>query len=280
MKISRDEAVRRYDAVRDELRAKRPDQWPIVVALCEAVPDHIDADAVWRYGRNKPCFSNIKVATGQRVARDLALHPDFHSFLPIAGPHWSIVMQNAGPSWKSNTNFSLSGRAADFVTSLSRGGLKSYQWRLYAIRELALALVSGKLDHLIAELVRSVAAHGNLPAERLAGWTTDFGRLAGRGWGLTTAYHLLTDLGVAPKPDIHLTRSVVRMGLLEPEFRSDLADTALRNDIRLQHLAARSASDLAKWIRPLACPSRPRTALREVDKVLMDWSLHGMARPL
>lgn len=103
------------------------------------------------------------------------------------------------------------------------------------------------------------------------------------GWGHTTAYHMLTDLGVSVKPDIWLTTSVIRMGLLAPTPPSDLPEDKLRDIIRdpnVQHLAAKRAMELSMWISSIACPDNPRTAMREVDKVLMEWRRQVLARPL
>lgn len=284
MEISRNEAVRRYNIVRDELKSRCPEQWAVVVTLCEALPTQIDVDAVWRFGRNKPCYSNIKVKIGERVAQDIDLSQDFDDWRKIASDDWAITMIESGPSWKSNSNFKLEGRAAKyFISILERGGLSSYLWRLYCIRELALALERGSVANCIRTLVELFDGHGGMPLERVESWTKQFGRQAGLGWGHTTAYHMLTDLGVSVKPDLHLTRTVIRMGLLEPALMPNLPDEELAiviRDPKVQHLAAKSAMELSKWISPTACPSNPFSAMREVDKVLMEWSRQGWARPL
>lgn len=284
MEISQEEAVRRYNMIRDELKSQCLDQWAMVVALCEALPAQIDVDAIWRFGRDKPCYSNIKVTIGERVARDIGLSQDFDDWRKIASDDWAITMIKSGSSWKSNSNFKLEGRAAkDFVSMLERGGLSSYLWRLYCIRELALALTRGSVACCIRTLVKLFDAYGGMPPEHVESWTKQFGRQAGLGWGHTTAYHMLTDLGVSVKPDIHLTRSVIRMGLLEPARMSNLPKEELAiviRDPKVQHLAAKSAMELSKWISPTACPSNPLSAMREVDKVLMEWSRQELACPL
>lgn len=284
MKISREEAVCRYNMIRDEVRSRCPEQWEIVVALCKAVPAQIDANSVWRFGRNKPCYSNIKVKIGERVAQDIGLSQDFEDWKRIASDDWAITLKERGPRWKRNSNFTIEGHAAkNFVSMLQRGGLRSYLWRLYCIRELALALQHESVEPCIKNLIECNDVHGGLPFDKIEQWTRQFSRLAGLGWGHTTAYHMLTDLGASVKPDIWLTTSVIRMGLLAPTQPSDLPEGELRDIIRdpnVQHLTAKRAMELSTWISPTACPDNPRSAMREVDKVLMEWSRQRLARPL
>jgi len=280
MEISREETVRRYNMVRDELKSRCPEQWAAVIALCQALPAQIDANAVWRFGRDKPCYANIKLKIGERVAQDIGLSQDFDDWRTIACDDWAISMIERGRSWKSNSNYRIEGRAVkNFVLMLERGGLSSYLWRLYCIRELALALKRGGVGPCIQTLVECVDAYGELPIERVKQWTKQFGQLAGLGWGHTTAYHMLTDLGVAVKPDIHLTKSLARMGLLAPALLSDASEDELRNE-NAQHSAAKRAMALSKSIIPTAHPADSRSAMREVDKVLMEWSRQELARPL
>lgn len=284
MKISPKEAVRRYNMIREELKSKCPEQWAVVVELCRNLPEKIDIDVVWRFGRDKPCYSNIRVGIGERLARDIGRSEDFGNWGKIASDDWAIGMIEPGRRWKRNANFKIEGRAAqDFVSSLDQGGLRSYLWKLYCIRELALALKQNRLNACIQTLEKFDKACGGIPLDEVKAWTTQFGRLAGFGWGHTTAYHMLTDLAVSVKPDMHLTKSVIFMGLLEPDYSSHMPEDELSIAIKnphVQHLAAKSAMELSKWITPEANPANPRSRMREVDKVLMEWSRQGLARPL
>ena len=63
--------------------------------------------------------------------------------------------------------------------------------------------------------------NGQLALNEWAQWSEKFANGVGMGWGFITAYHMLTDLGLTPKPDMWLTLSALRMGLLEPEAHSD-----------------------------------------------------------
>ena len=182
MYISQTVAIKRYETVRDELRVRFPEQWNAVVSLCSSIPKRIDSDTVWHYGRDKPCWSNIKVKMGERIAADIRINPDFNSYKTIASNDWEIVMKERGPSWRKNSNFELRGSAVQsFVLRLSPGGLASYLWRLYAIRNLALALEN---NTLIIAMVNALALNqGQLDFDEWEKWSINFSNGVGMGWG-------------------------------------------------------------------------------------------------
>lgn len=271
-------AVNRYYVVRDELIAHEPAAWGEVVRLCALVPAQVSVDTFWQFGKDKPCWSNITVAIGGRIAADLTLSPDFASHHVVAGPAWEIHMIEAGPSWKKRTNFQAVGVAASqFLTSLAPGGLQSYPWRLFAIRQFAQSLTGGDALQMVQELIDN---HFDFGTSGIYAWSSRFAQHAGRGWGATTVQHMLTDLGLGVKPDLHLRRSAVRMGLLGPEVPSNLPDAEI--DARataLDPLVVRAIIAMAPHVQPTAIPGAA-SALREIDKVLMEWSRQGLARPL
>lgn len=268
--------VRNYQIARDELKVRCPKIWTETSELCLSVPEKIQVSNVWQRGKDKPCWSNIQVAVGKRISSDLLLSEDFNSHTTIASDEWEIVMRERGRRWKANENFELRGRIVKaFIHSLTPGGLKSFLWKMYAIRNLAVALES---DTDVRSMVSELAGIGHLPAEDLTQWTDSFSRHVGMGWGPVTVYHLLTDLGVAVKPDLHLVRSAVRMGLLSPQVPSDVDQEGI--DMVSEHSVVVAVIELSKSIKATACPSKPNTSLREVDKVLMEWSRQGLARPL
>ncbi len=276
MSISNEEAIRRYTMIRNELCTQFPEIWNEVVALCEAVPDQIDIESVWLFGRDKPCWSNIKVNAGRRIASDIPNTPDFSSFNTIAGDTWKIVMRTRGRRWTANENFGLQGEAVRaFIGGLERGGLSSYLWKLFAIRNLAIALEG---DPIVREMVNNLSVQGGIPPNELKQWTKTFSKRVGMGWGVVTVYHMLTDLGLTPKPDRQLKRSVIRMGLLAPEIPSDCAEELF--DKVDDHVIVLTVMELSNLLTPTAIPQKPRSTLREVDKVLMEWSRQGLSRPL
>lgn len=271
--------VDRYrNVVLPEVKEKAPNAWDSVVALVKRVPKTIDIKAFWKFGKDKPCWSNIRVHIGDRIVSDLSLSKDFDSFELIASDEWKIVMRNKGSRWKSNKNFDVTGESAKkYISSLLPGGIASYRWRLYAIRQYALSLC--KEDGTLP-MVRSVIdAPHCLTSKNIYSWSKQFAIKAGMGWGIATVNHLLTDLGLSVKPDLHLRRSAVRIGLLN-QIPSDLPVEEIdRNAAKLDPKIVQATIDLAAKVKPTADPTA-LSATREVDKVLMEWSRKGFLRPL
>lgn len=275
MKIP-DFSVERYNLIRDEVRQGPEAIWQEIIALCAAVPSRIQPEHVWQFGRDKPCWSNITVELGKRISDDLAKSDAFNCHSIIASDEWRITMLEKGPRWKAAENFNASGRAiSEFFRNLQPGGLKSYKWKMYAIRNLALALQN---DEIVRSMVADLSLNGRIPSEKLKGWTKEFSTRIGRGWGPVTVYHMLTDLGLTPKPDLHLRRSAIRMGLLSPAVPSSIAEDLIT--FKYDHEVVLAVIKLSEQITPAAYPQSPRSALREVDKVLMEWSRQGLVRAL
>lgn len=278
-----DMALGQYIKVRDELRQHAPDSWNEVVRLCKQLPEQIDVAAVWTYGKDKPCWSNIRESVGNRIANDLNLSQDFESHTTIASSAWEITMRETGRSWKSNSNFDVRGDSANvYVSQLVRGGFASYKWRLYAIRQFAQSLSrdDGCLP-MVRALISRLDCGKRLEGEGIYPWSKQFAQLAGRGWGATTVNHMLTDLGLSVKPDLHLRRSAVRMGLLGPDVPRDLTDDEIKKRAReFDPKAVSALVHLAKSVLPTATPEYQGSVLREMDKVLMEWSKKNLCRPL
>lgn len=268
--------VSRYYDVLNEVKKGAPAEWNNVIALCEAVPKSIGIDSFWTYGRDKPCWSNIRVSVGERIASDLNRSKDFNSSNLIASDEWEIVMLARGPKWKSNPNFNVVGDSAKkFLLSLSRGGLASYKWRLYAIRQYALSL--GNEDGVLP-MVRSIIERPHsLTSENIYTWSKRFAEKAGAGWGATTVNHLLTDLGLSVKPDLHLRRSAVRLGLLQNVPSNLPVEEIDKNSAKLDQMVVPAVINMALKVTPTASPTSTN-AIREVDKVLMEWSRKGFLR--
>lgn len=268
-------SVERYNLIRDEVRQGPEGAWQEIIDLCAAVPSRIQPEHVWQFGRDKPCWSNITVELGKRISDDLGRSDAFRSHSIIASDDWRITMLEKGPRWKAGENFNTSGRAiSEFFRNLPTGGLKSYKWKMFAIRNLALALQN---DEVVRSMVADLSLNGRIAPEKLKGWTKEFAARVGRGWGTVTVYHMLTDLGLTPKPDLHLRRSAIRMGLLSG-VPSDIPEDQIAT--KFDHDVVLAVIRLSEQITPTAYPQVPRTALREVDKVLMEWSRQGMVRAL
>lgn len=188
-------------------------------------------------------------------------------------------MQARGRTWKRNTNFDLRGEAVrDFVNLLPEGGLRSYRWRLHAIRNLALALTK---DSMVRTMVDDLKHwQGSLDPNEIEAWTKKFADCVGMGWGYVTVNHMLTDLGLSVKPDLHLRRSAVKLGFLSPRHPSSLTDDEIDNlNPGIDRQTVRFIIDLAPHVEPTAYP-QAINSLREIDKVMMEWSRQGLARSL
>lgn len=270
--------VARYDAIRDELSDREPESWEKVIHLCERVPSTVTASDIWKFGRDKPCWSNLRVQLGKRLAADLATSPDFGAAEVIASDEWSIEMVSGGLSWRANSNFRVAGAAAQkFLDNLHPGGLLSFLCRLYAIRCFAVALVR---DEHVRHLAQQLEFDGaKMTGQQLTAWAEAFAKGVGRGWGYVTVNHLLTDLGLSIKPDLHLRRSAIWMGML-PAYSQNLGPADIdRLNRSVDSQIVEGLHELSIHIKPKAVDMRHAT-LREMDKVLMEWSFTGLGRPL
>lgn len=276
--IERKTLEERYLIICKELQELAPSAWQEVIDLCSILPSKINLKTVWQHGFTKPCYSNIKVKMGDRIASDLKNHGDFSSFEIIASEEWAIDLLHHGIDWRKNSNFRISGNLAQaYLKSLQRGGIASYIWRLYAVRQLAIALNN---NNKIACLVEEWETNGrNCNGSQLTKWAKTFAHEVGMGWGYITTNHLLTDLGISIKPDLHVRRTAVRMGLLSPNISSELPTDkidGLRNNvdeeivIRLKELSNNITGTANPNINP---------PLREMDKTLMEWSRQDLIKP-
>ena len=59
-----DRILEKYYIAREDLLNQSADSWAEVRQLCEKVPENIDLNTIWMFARDKPCWSNIKVAGG------------------------------------------------------------------------------------------------------------------------------------------------------------------------------------------------------------------------
>ncbi len=264
----------RYLKIREVVQQHAPSAWSEVKDLCSALPGSIDKNAVWRFGRDKPCYSNIKVNIGKRIASDLKLSDDFETYEAIASQSWEITMKREGVKWRSNSNFVITGtQVAEYLNTLQRGGLASYVWRLYAIRKLAIAL---KNNAGVSALVDQLGSSSQNICLDTTIWAKKFAREVGMGWGYVTANHLLTDLGLSIKPDLHVRRAAVRMGLLTPKVPSSLSSAEIdKLGSKIDEQIVARLIVISRGITP-AASREPAAILRELDKTLMEWSYKNL----
>ena len=277
--LEKSRLLERYAGIRHQVRSQAASAWEEVIVLCSKIPHEISLQSFWEQGEDKPCYSNIKVDMGHRIAADLAKSNDFGSYQEIASDKWAIEMLRPGISWKSNSNFRITGDSVrEFLGRLDPGGLSSYRWRLYAIRQLALTLTN---NPDLVQLVSELGEKGDeCDGAQLIVWAKRISNMVGMGWGYVTANHLLTDLGLSIKPDLHVRRAAVRMGLLAPQISEYMTNDeidALSGAVD-QQIVLR-LKYLSKDVVPIATLNK-RATLREMDKTLMEWSRQGLSHPL
>ncbi|QWD63383.1 hypothetical protein [Polynucleobacter sp. MWH-UH2A] len=279
MAIDLNAAVQKLCAVRAKVREESPSTWAELEVLCANIPATIGKAQIWQMGKDKPCWSNIKVSAGERIVSDLQLSVDFQSSAAIASASWLMVRNPQ--LGRSSSAFALEGDSVRaYIAGLQPGGLKSYVWRLYAIRELAKGLENNanpKLTALIQELLTKQSFTGS----EIERWTKNFAKQVGYGWGYITVNHMLTDLGVSIKPDVWVRRSAARLGFIEgiPSNSSFEQIDALSEKVDFQIINI--ALDAATLMEPLVAVQtedpklKKRLALREIDLCLMRWGKLG-----
>ena len=275
--LKKNEMLFLYEFIRAELVSHNPNFDTEISDLCNKLPPNIDKEAIWSAGRDKPCFSNIKVQSGEKMAKQLSECNSFNDYKIIASEDWKIsAAENRD---KKKTSYNLEGkRVIEFCDSLE-GGLNSYIWKLFCICEFAKLLNDDNcyINQLIDMGNDALLKEKLIPIKKIKDWVKNFNKSSPFGWGAVTSYHMLTDLGLAVKPDIHLVRSICRLGLLQG-FSPYLSSEELKLNKKAEEKAVEVAINLAKVIAEYK-KIKIRSSLREVDKVLMEWSRCGLARP-
>lgn len=223
--------------------------------LANAVLDPRTAspDECWEAIWEKPLFANTRVEAGTR-AKSL-LQP----YMVNAWHNWgteggAFAITHLGGR-NQRDNFNISGHQASAID-----GLGIARHRLLAIQggaKLLKALVEKSNNHPFQPMLelnrRQMINHIRL--------------LGGRGWGNITVFHLLTDFGLAVKPDLHLVRTVKAIGLLPklPERNVPGLEDALQINDGVDCLGRQIFGD----------EFGPRNR-RYLDKILMELSRQGL----
>lgn len=222
-------------------------------ALADAVidPREADAERIWSVLWDKPLYANTRVATADRWVA--ALRDNMTGAWRRWGADASLFrIERVGPGIRRDA-FRVEGAEARDLVSRRRVALH----RLRRIQGAAGAL-------------RARAAVSPRPFADLAAADLDeiVPRLAaefGEGWGPITILHALTDMGLAVKPDLHLVRAVVALGLCAPPANG-----------RMPSLA--EALAINRVIRTLLLRldgAFTPAGLRRLDKILMELSMRG-----
>ncbi|CAB3755449.1 hypothetical protein [Paraburkholderia humisilvae] len=267
-----------YKMLRDRLLNECPEvQHELARAVSSLPKAPGDVNAVWNALGSKPLFSNTKLTLAARYTKawDDGLFPSMEEFL---SSEWEIrYVPVAKKGWRSNSCYMYNAkRVGELHSRLKREGAPSVSIsRLHAIRSSALWLrqrvdevgVTGNLFDLNLENCTS--------AEALYGAVAPFCCALGIGWGQTTVFHALVDVGFdVVKPDIHVTRTLAFFSELP---KSETACKKTRNYLAQPYGPAtvvHAARTLAKSIEPLTISNG--NAYREVDIIL----LHASATDL
>lgn len=220
-----------------------------VLATLPIDPRIATANQAWRVIWDKPLFANTKVATGGRWINEL---------MPFMEDAWNVW--GADPQQFLITRTGRGRDAGSFDVAGSealriRAATRTSAHRLYAIQNAA-------------TLLRGLAAQSDTPVMRF--WTEpldtlvpDLAHNLGWGWGAITVLHMLTDFGVAAKPDIHVMRTLRHLRI----WSTSRDQPTLEEAQAVNHVIRKMVLQTGEMT-----PAR----MRRVDIELMSLSRHGV----
>ena len=239
-----------------KLRERLPQN---AVAEIDDVLEHLPIDPrsataaqAWRAMWDKPLYANTKVATGRRWVAEL-----------------EPFMDNAWETWGAD--------AEQFAVTRIGRGRDAGSFQVVGTQAKEVRAATGTSVHRLfkiqnaAALLRGLAAESETPVmqfwtEPLDALVPDLRRKLGWGWGSITILHMLTDFGVACKPDIWVTRSLRHFGIWSSsrDRPTDAEALAINHAIRQMVLKTGELT-----------PAR----LRRIDIELMALSRYGVITP-
>lgn len=212
-------------------------------------PRFATADQAWRAMWDKPLYANTRVATGQRWV---------HELMPL--------MENAWTIWGAEPE--------QFQITRTGRGRDAGSFNVVGVQAEKVRAITGTSVHRLfaiqnaAKLLRSLSAQSDTPVVRF--WTEpldslvpDLAHSLGWGWGAITVLHMLTDFGVACKPDLHVMRSLRHLGIWSSSRDQPTTSEALAVNHVIREMAIQTGE---------LTPAR----LRRVDIELMSISRHGV----
>lgn len=216
-------------------------------------PATASTEECWEKIWSKPLFANMRVEGGEKAAAKL------RPFMADAWRDWGcmsgrIIITHNG-STNKRENFSVTGSGAAEIDQLG------------IARHRLLAIQGGA--NLLRSLVQEDPNHPFQPLVALdrKGMVDRIRSGAGRGWGPITTLHLLTEFGLAIKPDLHVVNTVNALNLL-PGLRSDKVPS-LKNALAIID----AVDKLGKQLFGNDYGPRKR---RYLDKILMELSRQNL----
>ena len=208
-------------------------------------------DEAWKVIWDKPLYSNTKVQVAKRWISEI------DPFMAKAWTTWGesdqIFKIAKVKNGRNADAFNKSGSDLEKLCGVSGVALH----RLYAIQNSAAALRS-----FVKISETPVAQFWDVQLEIIV---PKLVKIFGWGWGATTVFHMLTDFGIASKPDIHVIRALRHLGVW---LGTD--DT----------VSLRAGLEINKVIRALVTQSGEFTPsrLRRFDIELMSISRFGLTK--
>lgn len=219
-----------------------------------ADPATASAETCWTHIWDKPLYANTFVQTGRSY---------YEALRPYMDGAWRFIGKDRAQfliehkSGRTANDFKAHGTIPEKVSEKP----KIAGHRLLAIQNGAAFLRKKVEEHGEKAPFASLA---DRPLDRLV---PDLKSELGRGWGHITILHMLTEFGLAVKPDVHLVRAVKALGLLPGLPETDAA--SLKNAVAIV--------DAVKALAPtILGRAATRADLRFIDKVLMEASRQGL----
>lgn len=242
-------ACARFLDLRGRLPQKAVAEIDDVLARLPIDPRSATAAQAWRAMWDKPLYAYTKVATGRRWVAEL--EPFMDTAWEIWGSDPEQFMITRIGRGRDAGSFQVIGAQAKEV----RAATGTSVHRLYAIQNAA-----GLLRDLADRSDTPVLTFWTEPLETLV---PDLRRKLGWGWGPITVLHMLTDFGVAGKPDLHVMRSLRQFGIWSsPSDQPSEAEAKAVNDV-IRQMALKTGE---------LTPAR----LRRIDIELMALSRYGV----
>lgn len=241
------EQFRKYEATLSE-------RFPAAIADAKTLsgkivnPETADPDAVWLALWDKPLYANARV-------------PSADTWKARIAPH----MEGAWKNWGDPEIFSvIKTGPGTLVSSYKATGPEAE-----AILQTAIALFRLHRIQGAATALRSRTTVSETPMRDVAVMPLDravnlLRAEFGTGWGPITVFHFLTDLGLAIKPDLHLTKTMRHLTGQQGAGKVASFEEAMEFNRLVQDLPRQLGLE----------PSRE--TVRYIDKVLMEISLRGL----
>lgn len=218
-------------------------------------PHTADIESCWEVMWSKPLYANTYVHIGER--KRAAIAPQMSGSWRFIGDDDERFLISHIGGRNATENFSIQGVLANAMHATH----KIAAHRLFAIQGAASFL------RTLAAQAGEQAPFAFFADERLSKLVPDLRHQLGRGWGPISVLHMLTDLGLAVKPDLHLVRTVRRLGLL-----TGLGEVKVPNE----ETAVRINEAVAKLAFEYGGSSSRAANLRYMDKLLMEVSRQGL----